>query len=87
MECIKHQKTDNPEKNSNPISKKKKEFLKEGDKMLALMNGVLDNRSLKEKSASIQKKKKRDLKAADKSRQNEGQSGSSKKYEDNRPIV
>lgn len=55
--------------------------------MLALMNGVLDNRSLKEKSASIKKKKKRDLKADGKSRQNDGQSGSSKKYEDNRPIV
>jgi hypothetical protein len=34
--------------------------------MLALMNGVLDHRTFREKCATISKKKKRDLKAEDK---------------------
>ena len=57
--------------------------------MLALMNGVLDNRSFKEKQASISKKKKRDKKAEDKDEDQKQQSSktSSKKYEDNRPVV
>ena len=36
------------------------------------MNGVLDNRSFKEKCASISKKKKRDRKADEKLDQNDG---------------